>query len=88
MTRGSLYSRVLQTLLLPIMFVPGNIVRKQTIELPEAKGAREGSFGLGDDLSIIFLGDSSACGVGVDHLDDALSGSLLNLIKDEYSCVW
>ena len=43
---------------------------------------------MGDDLSIIFLGDSSACGVGVDHLDDALSGSLLNLIKDEYSCVW
>ena len=43
---------------------------------------------MGDDLSFIFLGDSSACGVGVDHLDDALSGSLLNLIKDEYSCVW
>ena len=37
MTWGSLYSRVLQTLLLPIMLVQGNIVRKQTIELPEAK---------------------------------------------------
>ena len=64
------------------------MVRKQAIELPEAKGARKGSCGSGKDLSIIFLGDSSACGVGVDHLDDALSGSLLNLIKDEHWCDW
>ena len=88
MTWGSLQSRVLQTLLLPILLVQGNMVRKQAIELPEAKGARKGSCGSGKDLSIIFLGDSSACGVGVDHLDDALSGRLLTLIKDEYSCDW
>ena len=64
------------------------MVRKQAIELPEAKGARKGLCGSGKDLSIIFLGDSFACGVGLDHLDDALSSSLLNLIKDEYSCGW
>ena len=88
MTWGSIKSRVLQTLLLPILLVQGNMVRKQAIQLPEAKGARRGFCGSGEDLSIIFLGDSSACGVGVDHLDDALSGSLLDLIKDEYSCNW
>ena len=64
------------------------MVRKQAIELPEAKGARKGFCGSGKDLSIIFLGDSFACGVDVGHLDDALSSSLLNLIKDEYSCGW
>ena len=86
MTWGSLQSRVLQTLLLPILIVQGNMVRKQAIELPEAKGARKGFCGSGEDLSIIFLGASSACGIGVNHLDDALSVSLLHLIKDEYSC--
>ena len=88
MTWGSLQSRVLQTLLLPILLFQGKRVRKQSIELSEAKGARKGFCGSGEDLSIIFLGDSSACGVGVDHLDNALSGRLLNLIKDEYSCDW
>ena len=88
MTWSSIKSRVLQTLLLPILLVQGNMVKKQAIQLPEAKGARKGFCGSGEDLSIVFLGDSSACGVGVDHLDDALSGSLLNLIKDEYSCDW
>ena len=88
MTWGSLYPRVMQTLLLPVLLFQGNMVRQKAIELPEANGARKGSCGFGEDLSIIFLGDSSACGVGVDHLDDALSGSLLNLIKDEYSCDW
>ena len=88
MTWGSLKSRIMQTLLLPILLIQGNMVRKQAIELPEAKGARKGLCGSGKDLSIIFLGDSSACGVGVDHLDDALSGRLLTSIKDEYSCDW
>lgn len=84
MTWESLQSRVLLTLLLPILFVQVNMVRKQAIELLEAKGVRKGFCGSDEDLSIIFLGDSSACGVGVDHLDDTLSGVLLNLIKDEY----
>jgi len=88
MTWGSLKSRIMQTLLLPILLIQGNMVSKQAIELPEAKGARKGLCGSGKDLSIIFLGDSSACGVGVDHLDDALSGRLLTSIKDEYSCDW
>ena len=88
MTWGSLQLRVLQTLLLPILLVQGNMVRKHAIELPEAKGARKGFWGSGEDLSIIFLGDTSSCGIGVDQLDETLSGSLLNLIKDEYSCDW
>ena len=85
---GSLKSRVLQMLLLPILLVQGNMVRKQAIELPEAKGAQKGFCGSGGNLSIIFLGASSVCGIGVDYLDDALSGSLLTLIKDKYSCDW
>ena len=62
------------------------MVKKQAIELPEAKGARKGLDGSGEDSSIILLGDSSACGVGVDHLDNALSSGLLKLIKNECSC--
>ena len=88
MTWESSISRALQAPLLPLLLVQGNIIKKQAIEIPEAKGSRKGSSGSGDDLSIAFFGDSSACGVGVDHLDNALSGSFLNLLKDEYSCDW
>jgi len=56
MTLSSLQSRVLQTLLLPILLFQGKMVRKQAIELPEAEGARKGFCGSGEDLSIIFLG--------------------------------
>ena len=83
MTWGSLQSWVLLTLLLPILFIQVNMVRKQAIELLEAKGARKGFCGSVEDLSIIFLVDFFACGVGVHHRNDALSCSLSNVIKEK-----
>ena len=84
----SVYSQILQTLLLPVLLFQGWKLRKNIIQLPEATGDRRGSIGKGNNLRLIFLGDSSACGVGVSHLDQALSGKLLNILSQNYSCVW
>ena len=85
---SSEYSKVLQRLLLPILLLQGYLVRRKVIELPEAKGQRHGKFGYGDALSILFIGDSAACGVGVDRLEDSLSGCLLEQIGNKYCCSW
>lgn len=45
-------------LLLPVLFVQGSKVRKNTPRLAEAKGEREGSIGQGKPLSLLILGDS------------------------------
>ena len=82
------YSQILQTLLLPILLFQGWRLRKNIIELPEATGDRQGTIGTGRKLGLIFLGDSSACGVGVSHLNKALSGGLLNILSQKYSCDW
>tara|TARA_Y100000589_G_C27117679_1_gene614997 strand:+ start:642 stop:1364 length:723 start_codon:yes stop_codon:yes gene_type:complete len=84
----SIYSQTLQTLLLPVLLFQGWKLRKNTIELPEATGDRQGTIGKGCKLGLIFLGDSSACGVGVSRLNEALSGGLLNILSQKYSCVW
>ncbi|HAV4686419.1 TPA: SGNH/GDSL hydrolase family protein, partial [Acinetobacter baumannii] len=44
-------------LLLPVLFVQGSKVRKNTPRLAEAKGEREGSIGQGKPLSLLILGD-------------------------------
>ena len=85
---SSEYSKVLQRLFLPILLLQGYLVRRKVIELPEAKGQRHGKFGYGDALSILFIGDSAACGVGVDRLEDSLSGCLLEQIGNKYCCSW
>ncbi len=84
----SVYSQILQTLLLPILLFQGWKLRKNIIELPEAMGERHGAVGDGHNIALIFLGDSSACGVGVSHLNEALSGKLLKILTPKYSCNW
>ena len=84
----SVYSQILQTLLLPVLLFQGWKLRKNTIELPEATGERQGTTGKGNNLRLIFLGDSSACGVGVSRLNQALSGKLLIILSQKYSCAW
>ena len=83
----SVYTQILQTLLLPILLFQGWKLRKNIIELPEATGDRQGTIGKGNNLRLIFLGDSSACGVGVSHLDQALSGKLLNIKSEIFMCL-
>ena len=37
---------------------------------------------------ILCIGDSSACGVGVENIDKSLSGNLINNLKSNFKCQW
>lgn len=53
--------------LIPALVIQGNRVKKNTVQLPEPEGEREGTCGQGQPLSILIVGDSAAAGVGVEH---------------------
>lgn len=74
--------------LIPALFFQGKRVKKKTPKLPEPQGEREGQIGEGKLLSILIIGDSAAAGVGVESQNEALSGAILNELKDEYSITW
>jgi len=74
--------------LLPVLFIQGNKVRKNTPRLAEASGEREGFAGQGKPLSLLILGDSAAAGVGVDTQKDALSGAIIHELQNEFSLKW
>ncbi|MBJ9720193.1 SGNH/GDSL hydrolase family protein [Acinetobacter calcoaceticus] len=74
--------------LLPVLFVQGTKVRKNTPRLLEASGEREGIVGQGRPLSLLILGDSAAAGVGVETQKDALSGAIISELQDEYLISW
>lgn len=75
-------------LLLPILFVQGNKVRKNTPRLLEPKGEREGGIGQGKPLSLLILGDSAAAGVVVETQKDALSGAIIQELQNEFFLQW
>jgi len=75
-------------LLLPVLFVQGNKVRKNTPRLLEPKGEREGGIGQGKPLSLLILGDSAAAGVGVETQKDALSGVIIQELQNEFFLQW
>jgi lysophospholipase L1-like esterase len=60
-------------LLGPILLAQGRHVRRTALRLPEAEGPREGLAGNGGSRSVrlLFVGDSSAAGVGVAHQREA-----------------
>ena len=65
-----------KVLLGPLLLLQGLRARKIALRLPEAAGPREGVVGSSIDappLRVLFFGDSSAAGVGVDHQDQALA---------------
>lgn len=74
--------------LLPVLFIQGTKVRKNTPHLMEASGEREGLIGQGKPLSLLILGDSAAAGVGVETQQDALSGAIISELKSEYILQW
>ena len=74
--------------LLPVLFIQGTKVRKNTPHLMEASGEREGLIGQGKPLSLLILGDSAAAGVGVETQQDALSGAIISELKNEYILQW
>ena len=61
--------------LAPLLMLQGRRVRRITPLLPEAAGPREGVAGRGGPaLRVLIAGDSSAAGVGVRCLQDAMAG--------------
>jgi lysophospholipase L1-like esterase len=66
--------------LAPLLILQGRRVRRDTPKLPEADGERAGTLGAsrrGRPLRLLIVGDSSAAGVGVGTLQQALTGQLL-----------
>lgn len=74
--------------LLPALVIQGYKVKKNTVRLPEPLGDRQGVQGQGKLLSVLIIGDSAAAGVGVDHQDDALIGSILNELNVDFEIKW
>jgi lysophospholipase L1-like esterase len=60
--------------LAPVLAGQGLRVRRRTPVLPEAAGPRHGSAGAGEPLRLVVLGESTAAGVGVDRIEDGLTG--------------
>lgn len=74
--------------LIPALLLQGYKVKKNTLRLPEPDGERHGVSGQGKPLSILIVGDSAAAGVGVKHQNDALSGSILSELNDQFKMTW
>lgn len=74
--------------LIPVLVIQGNRVKKNTVQLPEPEGEREGTCGQGQPLSILIVGDSAAAGVGVEHQDDALLGAILKDLQHNFKTQW
>ncbi len=72
----------------PLLAYQGVKVRRDTPQLPEAKGDRSGQLGSGIPLSLVILGDSAAAGVGVEDQQQALSGSLSRLLASHFTLSW
>jgi lysophospholipase L1-like esterase len=66
---------IYKTLLAPALLLQASQLRKTALRLPEAAGPRRGRFdgGQGPTLRLLFVGDSSAAGVGVDWQHEALA---------------
>ena len=78
--------KILTIALLPSLLIQGYFVKKNTLRLPEPKGQRKGTTNSGKPtLSILIVGDSAAAGVGVEHQQDALLGSILNELQHDFN---
>lgn len=70
--------------LIPSLLIQGYAVKKKTLRLAEPDGHRQGTVGIGKPLSILILGDSAAAGVGVTTQEDALLGTVIKALKNQY----
>ncbi|MFP5418707.1 MAG: SGNH/GDSL hydrolase family protein [Gammaproteobacteria bacterium] len=60
----------------PVLLLQSRRLRQTALRLPEAAGSRSGSISAlspAHPLRLLFVGDSSAAGVGVDHQEQALA---------------
>jgi lysophospholipase L1-like esterase len=78
---------IYKVLLGPILLIQARNVRRTALRLPEAAGLRAGTSGLIDGqvstLKVLFIGDSSAAGVGVDHQDQALASQAAAFLAEK-----
>tara|TARA_A100001011_G_scaffold161479_1_gene169879 strand:- start:534 stop:1262 length:729 start_codon:yes stop_codon:yes gene_type:complete len=85
----SFFHNVFQFFLLPVLSWQGKILRERALKLPEALGARNGIEGCGTaKLRVLIIGDSSACGVGVQYINHSLAGHLVKLLSKSHQCIW
>lgn len=75
-------------LLGPLLYVQGKLVRRFTPQLDEPVGERAGQRGEGEPLQLLIAGDSAAAGMGVDHQQQALSGSLVSALSSRRAVSW
>jgi lysophospholipase L1-like esterase len=68
--------------LAPVLIGQGLRVRRRTPELPEAAGPRHGSSGAGEPLRLVVVGESTAAGVGVDRIEDGLTGCFARALAE------
>lgn len=72
----------------PLLLWQGRKVRRTTLRLPEASGARSGVLGQGQPLRLLILGDSAAAGVGVAEQHQALAGQLAAQLSVRHRLTW
>jgi lysophospholipase L1-like esterase len=70
--------------LLPLILWQGKRTQRDTPRLPDAQGEHEGFIpGHGEPVRFLMLGESTAVGVGVDHLHQGLVGHLTRLYAEK-----
>ena len=74
--------------LFPLLIYQGLKVKRETPRLPEPPGDREGFAGNGPELRLLIIGDSAAAGVGASHQNTALSGRLVDALRQDFSVRW
>lgn len=73
----------LSLLLAPILIWQGRRVRRDTLRLPEAAGARHGRVaGRAPPFEVLVIGDSTAAGVGAEVQDNALAAQTARALRE------
>jgi len=71
--------------LLPLMYIQGKRIRKNVPVLPEASGPEGKCFtGSGSKLTVLYLGESTMAGVGVETHAEGFAGTLSQLLSEEF----
>ena len=79
-----LYFGIASWLLVPVAFYLGLKLRAKTPRQPPPPGPFTGSIGDGKEVGyrLLVIGDSSACGVGVEHIENSLAPQIAGFIHD------
>jgi len=73
-------------LLLPLSAVQGLWVRRTALRLPEARGARTGTVGQGEELRLLALGDSIIAGVGTGSVEKSMPVQFAQALASSRKC--